>query len=89
MANMKLQYVLNDHRNNLVKYSGTLYSNNITPLSVHNKIWVDFGTSILQEPVSCYIDGLTYNVKQNEYQVNMHVPNQDNDIAATLTIENT
>lgn len=89
MANMKLQYVLNDHRNNLVKYSGTLYNNNVTPLSVHNKIWVDFGTSILQEPVSCYIDGLTYNIKQNEYQVNMHLPNQDNDIAATLTIENT
>ena len=89
MAGMKLQYVLNDHRDNLVKYDGTFYNNNVAPISLHNKVWINFGTSVLQEPVSCYIDGMTYNVKMNEYQLNMHVPNQDNDLAATLSIQNT
>lgn len=89
LGSMRLQYILNDHRDNLKKYTGTLYNNSTAPISLHNKIWVNYGSSLLQEPVSCYIDGMTYSVKSNAYDVSMHVPNQDNDISATIAIKNT
>lgn len=73
------QQILNDYRDYLIRYEGDLYNNSTNPIGLHNKIWVNFGTSVLQEPVSCYIDNLTYNVKRNLYTVVMHVPNQDDD----------
>ena len=45
-----------------------------------HKLWVNFGTAVLQEPVSCIIDSLEYNVKQNTYNIIMHIPNADDDI---------
>lgn len=82
------QEILNDYRNYVVRYTGTLYNinTNKVPLSMHNKIWVNYGSSVLQEPVSAYIDGMSYNVKENTFEVEMHVPNQDNDVASTFTI---
>ena len=80
------QQILNDYRDYLIRYEGDLYNNGTNPIGLHNKIWVNFGTSVLQEPVSCYIDNLTYNVKRNLYTVVMHVPNQDDDITSDFTI---
>jgi hypothetical protein len=80
------QQVMNDFRDFLIRYEGTLYNNNTNPIGPHNKIWVNFGTSILQEPVSCYIDGLNYNVKRNLYSVIMHVPNQDDDVSTDFKV---
>jgi len=81
------QQVLNDYRSFVSRYEGDLYNNNNNPLGLHNKIWVNFGTSVLQEPVSCYIDSLSYNVKRNTYSVIMHVPNQDDDLSSSFVIK--
>ena len=82
------QEILNDYRTYVIRYSGTLYnqSSNKVPLSMHNKVWVNYGSSVLQEPVSAYIDGMSYNVKENTFEVEMHTPNQDNDVASTFKI---
>jgi hypothetical protein len=80
------QQVMNDYRNFVVRYEGDLYNNNTNPIGLHNKVWINFGTSVLQEPVSCYLDNITYNVKRNLYSVVMHVPNQDDDITSDFTI---
>jgi hypothetical protein len=81
------QQVMNDYRDFLIRYEGDLYNNNTNPISMHNKIWVNYGTSVLQEPVSCYIDSISYNVKRNLYSVVMHVPNQDDDISSDFIIK--
>jgi hypothetical protein len=81
------QQVINDYRDYVLRYEGDLYNNNVNPLGFHNKIWINFGTSILQEPVSCYIDGLSYNVKRNVYSVIMHVPNQDDDLSTSFLLK--
>lgn len=81
------QQVINDYRDYVLRYEGDVYNNNLLPLGLHNKIWVNFGSSVLQEPVSCYIDSMTYNVKKNTYSVVMHVPNQDDDLSSTFVIK--
>lgn len=81
------QQVMNDYRDYVVRYEGDLYNNNTVPIAPHNKIWVNYGSSVLQELVSCFIDGMTYNVKKNVFSVVMHVPNQDDDITSDFTIK--
>jgi len=76
--------VLNDYRDYLIRYEGTLYNNGTDPIGLHNKIWVDFGSSVLQDPVSCYLDSMSYSLKTNTYSVNMHIPNQNDDISSTI-----
>lgn len=81
------QQVINDYRKNLVNYEGTLYNQDTNPISLHNKVWINFGDPVsghLRENVSCYIDRMTYNVKRNTYEVTMHVPNQDDDQTSTF-----
>ena len=75
---------MNDYRDYLIRYEGTLYNNDTDPIGLHNKIWVDFGSSILRDPVSCYLDSMTYNLKKNTYEVIMHLPNQNDDISSTI-----
>lgn len=84
MEKIVTQQVLNDYRTNLVRYEGKLYNLQNDPMGLQNKIWIDFGSSVLREPVSCIIDSMTYNVKRNTYEVIMHLPNQDDDISSTF-----
>tara|TARA_R100000329_G_scaffold151490_1_gene147919 strand:+ start:5092 stop:7047 length:1956 start_codon:yes stop_codon:yes gene_type:complete len=81
------QQVLNDFRNFVIRYEGDLYNNSNDPIGLHNKAWINFGTTVLQEPVSCYIDGMTYNVKRNIYSMIMHVPNQDDDLTSDFIVK--
>lgn len=81
------QQVINDYRSYVLRYEGDLYNNNTLPIGPHNKIWVNFGSSVLQEPVSCYIDGISYDVKRNLYSIIMHVPNQDDDITSDFIVK--
>ena len=78
------QQVINDYRTNLVRYEGKLYNLINDPISLNNKVWINFGSSVLREPVSCYIDGMTYNVIKNSFDVIMHIPNQDDDQTSTF-----
>lgn len=80
------QQVINDYRTNLVRYEGKLYNLINDPISLNNKVWINFGSSVLREPVSCYIDGMTYNVIKNSFDVIMHIPNQDDDQTSTFKI---
>ncbi len=77
------QEIINDSRDYLTKYEGTFRNINTKNIGLHNKIWIDFGIDTLQEPVSAYIDSMTFSVKDAEVRVNLHIPNQDDDVAST------
>lgn len=74
---------LNDFRNTVLRYEGTLYNNQTAPLTPMDKIRINF--SNFSEDASLIIDGLTYSLKTNRYDVIAHKPNQDGDTAATET----
>ena len=81
------QQVINDYRTNLIRYEGKLYNLNNDPIGLNNKVWINFGNPAsghLREAVSCYIDGMTYSVKKNAYEVIMHIPNQNDDQSSTF-----
>lgn len=80
------QEILNDSRDFMVKYEGTFRGRRDGHLSLHNKVWVDFGADTLQEPVSCYLDAMKYDVKASEYSIRMHTPNQDDDVGSTYNV---
>ena len=76
-----LQEIINDFREPLKRYEGSFYKNDsdVVPIYFYHKLWVNFGTTVLQEPVSAIIDEMEFDVKQNEYKIVMHIPNQDDD----------
>ena len=81
------QQVINDYRQNLVRYEGKLYNLLNDPFGLNNKVWINFHSTNppeLREDVSCYIDNMTYSVKRNAYEVIMHIPNQNDDQASTF-----
>jgi hypothetical protein len=79
------QQILNDNRNSMIRYEGTFRAKSRAFLSMHNKIWVNYvGFS---DAVSTHIDGLSYNVKKATYDVQLHLPNQDNDVDSILEIK--
>lgn len=80
------QEIINDNRNYMTKYEGTFRGGRDGHLSLHNKLWIDFGADLLQEPVSCYLDAMKYDVKASEYSIRMHVPNQDDDTGSTYNV---
>jgi len=80
------QEIINDNRNYMTKYEGTFRGGRDGHLSLHNKVWIDFGTDLLQEPVSCYLDAMKYDIKNSQYQIRMHVPNQDDDVDSTYNV---
>ena len=76
------QEIINDYRTSVKRYEGDFYRKDSSedPIQFHNKVWVNFGTSVLQDVVSAMIDSMEYRVKSNEYSVVMHLPNQDDDL---------
>ena len=86
MYHRHLQNIMNDYREFLVRYEGTFRNMENDPVSMHNRIWFNFGTSIAQDPQSCYIDGLTYNVKSANAKVIAHLPNDDDDLSCEFRI---
>ena len=78
------QQVINDYRQNLVRYEGKLYNLLNDPFGLNNKVWINFGSTVLRENVSCYIDSMTYSVKRNAYEIIMHIPNQNDDQSSTF-----
>ena len=74
--------MLNDYRKFLPRYEGTFRDISLRPMAFHNKIHVDFGDDVFQESASCYIDKMRFKVKDAEYDISMHVPNQDNDVSS-------
>jgi len=54
-------------------------------MSIHNKIWFYFSANNY-DPQSTIIDGLNYNLKNAEFQVTSHLPNNDDDTPTTSII---
>lgn len=76
-----LQEILNDYRSSVKRYEGEFYKNDSTELPIHfyNKIWVNYGINVLQDPVAAVIDSMEFDVKANVYRITMHLPNQNDD----------
>ena len=83
------QEILNDFRDFVSRYEGTFYNliDEPIPVSLHNKVWIDFGSGTFRESASCYIDSMRYDVKANEYEMTMHLPNQTNDATADFAVK--
>ena len=83
------QEIINDYREFVKRYEGEFFNNNTDPIPValHNKIWLNFANNTLTEDVSAYIDAMTYDLKANTYNITMHLPNQDDDLASTYSIK--
>ena len=77
--------VANDYREFITRYNGTFRNLKREPLSIHNKIWFGW-PGIETDPQSTIIDGLTYNVKNAEFNVTSHLPNNDDDTPTTSII---
>jgi hypothetical protein len=75
-----LQNIMNDYRDFVVRYEGTFRNEIQNPLSMHNRLWFNFGASIAQDEQSCFINGLEYKVKSANAKVIAHLPNDDDDI---------
>jgi hypothetical protein len=78
LMNVLGKNISNDYREYLTRYTGTFRNLKRAPMSIHNKIWFYF-TANNYDPQSTIIDGLTYNVKNAEFQVTSHLPNNDDD----------
>jgi len=79
------QEKINDYRFNLVRYNGTLRAKNTRYFMPHNKLWFNFDDPFT-DPVSCVVDSMKYNLKAAEYTVQMHLPNQDDDVDSTYKV---
>lgn len=77
--------IMNDFRTPMHRYEGTIKNNHYKPISLLNRLWINFGTSVMQLPDSCMIDSLETSLKRNAYKVNMHLPNNDSDQLAVET----
>jgi hypothetical protein len=75
--------MINDYRIYLSRYEGTFQNISVNHIGLHNKVHIDFGGETYQDPVSCYIDAMKYDVKAAEYDMTLHMPNQDNDVSTT------
>ena len=53
----------------------------VEPLTLNNRIWFNFGSTLLQDSASSVIDQMQYNIKKNEYKIVTHIPNQDDDVS--------
>lgn len=86
LENLITKEKLNDYRNYSKRFEGTFFNTNSEPIpiSLHNKLWMNFRTN--QEPVSAMIDNMTYSIKNNEYKIVCHLPNQDDDVASDVRI---
>lgn len=74
------QQRLNDYQSYLKTYEATIYPL-YGDLTMANKIFIYFEN--FTETDSCLIDAIKYNVKQNRYEVRMHIPNNYQDVAST------
>ena len=85
ITNIKNQNIMNDFRDYCTRYSGSFRGANITPLSLHNKIWFNW-KNVLEDEEPSILDGLSYAVKSNKYDIVSHVPNNDNDLDVNVRI---
>ena len=74
------QNIANDFKDFVPRYTGTFRVNQVTPFSMHNKIWFNWST-IDSDPQSTIIDSMTYDVKDAQIKIKSHLPNDDDDVS--------
>ena len=83
------QEKINDSRDYVTRFEGDFINAKIANttdstqqnfVSPKNKIFMDYGEKLLQEPVSCYIDSMSFNIKKNQYKLKLRTPDQNNDL---------
>ena len=84
MEEISLWEKLNDFRNNLEDVQITVKGDVPQPLAFHHKIWINFPRINEADAQSSIIDSMIARPKANTFDLMMHVPNQDNDVAATF-----
>ena len=70
--------IANDFRSFVPRYEGTFRNIKIQPLSFHNKVWF-YWTGYETDPQSTIIDGLKYDIKNAQFKLKSHLPNDDDD----------
>ena len=74
------QNIANDFKDFVSRYTGSFRVNQVTPFSMHNKIWFNWST-IDSDPQSTIIDSMTYDVKDAQIKIKSHLPNDDDDVS--------
>ena len=72
------QNLVNDFRDFVRRYNGTFRNLKVQPLSMHNKIWF-YWSGLEAEPQTAIVDNIKYIVKNAEFIVKSHIPNDDDD----------
>ena len=86
------QQKINDYRTHLTRYEGTFYNNNKTPVSLRNKIWIDFAKAFVEyvdvtpTPGSVNITYVDGGQEQDRIYTNDSVANIDVDDIVTSSI---
>ena len=79
------QLKLNDFRNNFKYYEGSLVNLTAVPLAPHHKVYVNWAN--YTETASCIINGGRFNVKGNQFDIAMYVPDQSSDVTSEYFTE--
>ena len=79
------QLKLNDFRTNFKYYEGNLVNLTTVPLAPHHKVYVNWNS--YTETASCIINGGRFNVKGNEFEIAMYVPDQSTDVVSEYFLE--
>ena len=77
--------IANDFRSFVPRYEGTFRNIKIQPLSFHNKVWF-YWTGYETDPQSTIIDGLKYDIKNAQFKLKSHLPNDDDDEPVELVV---
>ena len=72
------QQKLNDFKISFPYFEGNLLNLTQEPLAPHHRVFINWNN---YTPVTCTINGGTFDVKRNQFDVSMYVPNQATDIA--------
>jgi len=79
------QMIMNDYREFVTQYEGSFRETQTRPLALNNRILFDW-PNVLSEPQPAIIDKLKYNVKNAEFKVTSHIPNDDDDVVLDFVV---
>lgn len=85
LYDLQNQNIANDYREFVLRYEGSFRNLDIKPLAFSNKIWFNWSATDYDLQTSI-IDRMTYNVKNAEYKIKAHIPNNDDDVTTINTI---
>jgi hypothetical protein len=79
------QMIMNDFRDFVSQYEGSFRETQTRPLALNNRILFDW-PNVLSEAQPAIIDKLKYNVKNAEFKVTSHIPNDDDDVSLNFVV---